>query len=152
MYETVEVVTKNSKTHIIEVSCPRNVCENCSGDMFCNVKGKTFEAVVPSEFESIKVGDKAQLFLPPKRTISSTFITLMVPLLCFPLFYLVFPFENILLHFLMGVVGIVAGFIGVALYFKKSKLNYIPSVSHIYGENETFFDKEDLDLFNDNTN
>lgn len=151
MYETVEVINKNIEKHIIEVSCPRTICENCTGSSFCNVKGKTFDAIVPEEFKDIKVGDKARLFLPPKRTISSTFITLMIPLLCFPLFYVLFPVNSVLIHFLIGVLGIVAGFGGVAIYFKKTKLNYIPSVSYIYGKEETFFEKEDLDLFNDQT-
>jgi positive regulator of sigma E activity len=149
MYETVEVVKKNIENHIIEVTCPRTICENCSGSTFCNVKGKTFEAFVPSEFEEIQIGDKARLFLPTKRTISSTFITLMIPLLCFPLFYLIFPFKGDLMHFLMGILGIVAGFGGVALYFKKTKLHYIPSVSYIYGKDESFYEPEDLELFNE---
>lgn len=147
MYETVEVITKNTKNNTIEVSCPRSICENCSGDMFCNIKGKTFEAFVPEEFENIKVGDKARLFLPPKRTISTTFITLMIPLLCFPLFYLIFPFLAPLVRFLMGLIGIGIGFAGVALYFKKTKLNYVPTVSYIYGKDEAFFEKEDTDIF-----
>lgn len=149
MYETVEVIKKNIENHRIEVTCPRTICENCSGSTFCNVQGKLFEAFVPTEFEEIKIGDKARLFLPPARTISSTFITLMVPLLCFPLFYIIFPFNGVLIHFLMGVLGIVAGFGGVAIYFKKTKRNYIPAVSYIYGKDEKFYEPEDLELFND---
>lgn len=149
MYETVEVINKNLKKHIVEVACPRTICEGCAGSMFCNVKGKTFDAFVPKEFEQVKVGDKARVFLPPARTISSTFITLIIPLLCFPLFYLIFPIESIMFHFLISVLGIILGFIGVAIYFKKSKFKYVPSVSYIYEKDEKFFDQEDLELFNE---
>lgn len=135
MYERVEVIKKKNN-NTIDVSCPTKACENCSGTMFCNVKGKTFEAIVDKEHESIKVGDQAELFLPPSRTISSTFITLMVPLLCFPLFYMIFPFKNEVLRFLISILGIAAGFFFVSIYFKKSKSKYVPTVSQVYSKDE----------------
>jgi sigma-E factor negative regulatory protein RseC len=144
MYETVEVVKKN-KDNMIDVSCPTTACENCSGNMFCNVKGKSFEAYVDPKFDDIKVGDKARLYLPPKKTISSTFITLMVPLLFFPLFYLIFPVGSVGLRFLISCIGVVVGFFAVSVYFKKSKSKYTPSVNYVYSEGESYFDDEDID-------
>jgi positive regulator of sigma E activity len=136
MYEKVEVVRKNKSKNTVDVSCPTDACENCSGTMFCNVKGKTFEATINKEHDDIKVGDMAELYLPPNRTIFSTFMTLMVPLLCFPLFYMIFNVKNEGLHFLTGILGIVVGFLLVNLYFKKAKGKFVPTISRIFKDNE----------------
>lgn len=135
MYERVEVVKKNSN-NTIDVCCPTKACENCSGTAFCNVKGKTFEAYVKKEHADIKVGDQAELYLPPSRTISSTFITLMIPLLCFPLFYFIFPLENENLRFIISLLGIVVGFFFVNIYFKKTMGKYYPTVFKVYENTE----------------
>ncbi len=127
MYEVVEVV-KNNNNKEVEVTCPAEICSGCSGSMFCNVKGKTFNAKVPKDFEQINVGDKLKLYLPPAKTISSSFITLIVPLLLFPIFYLLSPFKGEGGNFLFGLLGIVIGFIAVAIYFKINKNKYYPKV------------------------
>ncbi|MGD1822006.1 MAG: SoxR reducing system RseC family protein [Pleomorphochaeta sp.] len=127
MYEIVEVI-KNNENKFIEVACPSDTCTHCSGSMFCNVKGKTFTAKVPKNFEKIEIGDRIKIYLPPARTISTSFITLMVPLLMFPLFFLLSPFKSEGYQFLFGILGIILGFIGVGIYFKVNKNKYYPKV------------------------
>ena len=127
MVEIVEVVKINDNNSV-EVTCPTTACKGCSGSMFCNVKGKTFSAKVDKDFEKINVGDNLKIYLPPARTISTSFITLMIPLLMFPIFYLLSPFNTEGYKFLFGLVGIVIGFVGVGIYFHFSKSKYYPKV------------------------
>ncbi|MCY1152311.1 MAG: SoxR reducing system RseC family protein [Sphaerochaetaceae bacterium] len=127
MVEIVEVVKINNDNSV-EVTCPTTACKGCSGNMFCNVKGKTFSAKVDKGFEKINVGDSLKIFLPPARTISTSFITLMIPLLMFPIFYLLSPAAKESFKFLSGILGIALGFVGVGIYFHYSKNKYYPRV------------------------
>jgi positive regulator of sigma E activity len=130
MIEIVEVVGINDK-NCVEVTCPTTACKSCSGNMFCNVKGKTFKAKVDDNFEEINIGDSLKIYLPPGRTISTSFITLMVPLLMFPIFFLLLPSSSEGYKFLAGIVGIIIGFIAVGTYFYFSKSKYYPKVIEI---------------------
>lgn len=130
MYEIVEVI-KNNNNKIIEVACPTTTCKGCSGSMFCNMKGKTFSAKVPKDFEEIKIGDRVKIYLPPAKTISTSFITLMIPLLMFPIFFIFAPSSREGVKFLLGILGIILGFIGVGIYFKYTKSKYYPKVVEI---------------------
>ena len=127
MVEIVEVIKINNDNSV-EVACPATVCKGCSGSMFCNIKGKTFSAKFDKDFEKINTGDKLKIYLPPARTISTSFITLMIPLLMFPIFFMLFPSTKEAYKFLAGISGIIIGFIGVGIYFHFSKSKYFPKV------------------------
>ncbi len=127
MYEIVEVVN-NIDNKFVEVTCPPSTCTGCNGSMFCNLKGKTFSAKVPNDFEKINIGDRVKIYLPPARTISTSFITLMIPLLMFPLFFILSPFDSEGYKFLLGIFGVMLGFIAVGIYFYFSKNKYYPKV------------------------
>ncbi|MGD1815740.1 MAG: SoxR reducing system RseC family protein [Pleomorphochaeta sp.] len=127
MVEIVETI-KINEDKSIEVACPTTTCKGCSGSMFCNMKGKTFSVKVDKDFEDIKIGDRLKIFLPPARTISTSFITLMIPLLMFPLFFIFAPTNSEGYKFLFGLLGIAIGFIGVGIYFHFTKSKYYPKV------------------------
>lgn len=127
MVEIVEVVRMNDELSV-EVTCPTSGCKSCSGHMFCNVKGKTFSAEVDKDFEQINPGDKLKIYLPPGRTIFSSFVTLIFPLLLFPLFYIMLPNAGEGMRFLFSIFGVAVGFALAAIYFHYSKSKYYPKV------------------------
>lgn len=128
MYEKVEVKQKNNDG-TVEVACPTSACKGCKGNSFCNVKGKTFQAMIDKQLQAeIKPGDKVNVYLPPAKTIRTTFITLMIPLMMFPLFYFLFPLKADFARFLVSVGGVGVGFAGVGIYFHLRKKRYYPHV------------------------
>ena len=134
MYETVTVNRIiNDKT--IEVSCTSSACRGCKGEAFCNTKGKVFEAANRKGLV-IKPGMQVEVFLKPSSTITSTLITLIFPLLLFPLSYYSATALGVTegKGTLLGLGGIIIGFLLVGIYFKYSRANYLPQIERILDE------------------
>lgn len=131
MYEQA-IVKEVISEDLVRVGCATNACTGCKSAAFCNTKGREFEATNDKHFQ-LESGMVVSLYLPPARTIASTLVTLMVPLLCFPLFYLLFSSLGEKGATLMGFLGVAVGFVLVAVYFRHQRHRYLPSVAGVIG-------------------
>jgi sigma-E factor negative regulatory protein RseC len=134
MYEEVKV-TKILSPDMLEVSCSSAACNGCKGGAFCNTKNKRFEAFNEEKL-SVKQGSTVKIYLKPSRTIAGTLITLILPLLLFPVAYYLSKLAHLGegASFLIAIGGIAVGFIGVYLYFKKKEKHYLPVVEQVLSE------------------
>ncbi len=134
MYEVV-TVTKRLPSNKIEVVCNSSACRGCKGSAFCNTKGKRFEAWNEHNLP-VEEGQEVEIYLKPSRTIASTFITLIAPLLLFPAGYFLAVLAGLSegASFLIALGGIALGLVGVWLYFKKQQNHYLPVVDSILSE------------------
>ena len=139
MYEHAVVVGLGPNKKIT-VTCNTSSCGECHAGAFCSAKGKTFVATNPHDLKLGK-GDIIELYLPPGKTLFAGFITLLVPLILFPIGYFLpnalvkAPTE--LVRILGGFAGIVLGFV-ISGVFSRIKANeYMPSITRIIDkENE----------------
>jgi len=134
MYERVTIKQIfNDKS--IEVSCDSSACSGCKGETFCNTKGKVFTAANPHDLP-LEVGMVVELFLKPSSTIFSTLFTLIFPLALFPLAYYLAKMAGLGegSSMLLGLVGIVAGFVFVWAFFKVYRERYIPQILRVIAE------------------
>ena len=131
MYEHA-VVTAIGNNRRISVTCQTESCTNCHAGAFCSTKGKTFLAKNSKEL-TLSIGDEVELYLPPGRTILAGVITLMVPLMLFPVGYylphLLSTNPSELIKILWGFIGIAGGFM-ISRIFSKVKANeYSPEIT-----------------------
>ncbi len=134
MYEIV-TITKVLPKQMVEVVCLSSACAGCKGETFCNTKGKKFEAFNTDNL-NLAEGDQVELFLTTGRTIAGTLITLIFPLLLFPVAYFLAKFGNLSEGpaFLSGLAGILVGFVLVFFYFRKTKAKYMPTITRVSAE------------------
>ncbi|MGH0052445.1 MAG: SoxR reducing system RseC family protein [Sphaerochaetaceae bacterium] len=134
MYEVV-TVAKCISSDKVEVVCNSAACKGCKGSAFCNTKGKRF-AVWNQKKLPLQEGQEVEIFLQPSRTIIGTLLTLIAPLLLFPVgYYLaeaIGSSEGI--SFLVALGGIALGFLAVWAYFRKQQNRYLPIVASILSE------------------
>ncbi len=134
MYEIV-TVTRIISADMLEVSCSSSACNGCKGEAFCNTKGKRFEAWNKTHL-SVQTGQSVQIYLKPSRTIAGTLITLIFPLILFPIGYqlaLLAGFSEGA-SFLTALASIGLGLLGVWFYFKGSQKRYLPTVEKILSQ------------------
>lgn len=131
MYEQV-VVKKVLSRNLVMVGCSTNACSGCKSEAFCNTKSREFEAA-NDKLLPLEQGMLVSLYLPPGRTIASTLITLMVPLLFFPVCYFLFSGLGEKPATLLGFLGMALGFVLVAIYFRLQRHHYLPQVDSIIG-------------------
>ncbi len=133
MYEIAQVITIKNNSHVI-VSCNTSACESCQAGALCSTKGKTFTARNSSK-QPLHKGDMVELYLPPGKTIFAGFITLMVPLILFPVGYYLgatlFPSSQEIIHILIGVAGIAFGFFLSGMFSKIKSSQYTPEITKI---------------------
>ncbi len=133
MYEVAQVVSIQDKNHI-SVTCSSSACKSCSAGALCSTKGKTFIAKDTTDGE-IKTGDMVELFLPPAKTLFAGFITLMVPLILFPIGYYIgkalFAGSGEIVHIFTGIAGIALGFVISRIFSKTKGAQYKPSITRI---------------------
>ncbi len=129
MYEHV-TITKLLADELVEVQCSTAACNGCKGAAFCNTKDRTFKAWNKDKIQ-LQNGDTIALYLHPARTIGATLITLITPLLLFPLCYYLAKALGLGegLSFLSALGGIGVGFLGVWLFFKNRQRRYMPIVT-----------------------
>ena len=77
-----EVTIQQSKDGIITAGCDKGACEGCKGSFFCTSKNTVFEVLNPENIE-LKAGDKAEIDMPPSKTLFSIFMSLGLPLILF---------------------------------------------------------------------
>jgi len=134
MYERV-TIKQIFPDKSIEVSCDSSACSGCKGETFCNTKGKVFEAANPHSLP-LEIGMVVELFLKPSSTIFSTLFTLIFPLVLFPITYYLAKMAGLGegSSMLLGLGGIVAGFVFVWAFFKVYRDRYIPQILRIIAE------------------
>ena len=134
MYENV-IVKQIFNDKSIEVACDSSACSGCKGETFCNTKGTVFEAANPQNLP-LEVGMMVELFLKPSSTIFSPLFTLIFPLALFPLAYYLAKMTGLGegSAMLIGLGGIIAGFVFVWAFFKVHRSRYIPQILRIIAE------------------
>ena len=130
MYERGIVENINGKTISIKCGKPEQ-CKSCSAS-FCNVKSKNFTALNSYDIE-LKTGDSVEIYLSPAKTIFSSFMVLIFPLLLFIAGYflsgIVFNTDSDALKAGGGVAGLLAGFILSFVFNMVSRSHNLPVVS-----------------------
>ncbi len=133
MYEIAQVVSIKDKNHI-SVTCSSSACQSCSAGALCSTKGKTFIAKDTSDSD-LHIGDTVELFLPPAKTILAGFITLMVPILLFPVGYYIgkalFAQSQEIVHIGIGILGIALGFLISRIFSRTQGAQYKPTITRI---------------------
>ncbi|NLZ77831.1 MAG: SoxR reducing system RseC family protein [Spirochaetales bacterium] len=136
MLEVVTVHDVRGKDRI-RVSCSSAACNGCKGGLFCNTKKRVFD-VSNVDGLAIRKGDRVEIHLETRRTIGGTLLTLIAPLLLFPLGYHIAKGlgagEG--LSTLIALGSIALGFVGVWIYFKVNEHSYLPTVRRVVEEAE----------------
>ena len=133
MYEhaVVSAIEQNGK---VTVTCGSSACTSCKSSTFCSTKGRSFPARLGQGVKPA-VGDTVELYLPPGKTVTSSFIALLLPLLLFPVgYYLmqVISSESVeLIKVAVGFVGIALGFVIARIFTKIKGDSFMPTVTKI---------------------
>ncbi len=121
MTETAKILAINGDTAVLGCGMGSAACASCAGSPFCNVRERTYEAVIDTGV-SVTEGDIVRVFLPPGRTILSGFMVLIFPLILFLLFFFFSgPIAGIQGEggkALCGIVGLILGF-GISFLFGR---------------------------------
>ena len=123
MYEAGKVLKINNK--IVSIKCGKpEQCKSCSST-FCNVKDKRFKALNSNNLE-LNVDDSVEVYISPGKTILSSFVVLIFPLIMFILGYFLsgifFNFQTDALKAAGGAGGLFIGFI-ISFIFNMFKKN-----------------------------
>jgi len=106
-------------------------CASCSSNAFCAVKDQTFTALNTKGL-SLREGDRVEIYLPSGKTILSGFMTLIVPLIFFLVFFLlsgpVLGLTNEGAKVLAGIIGVAFGFLVSLLYSRLTQKKNMPEV------------------------
>ncbi len=121
--------TKDSK---IIAGCDKSLCGECHASLFCKSKDSSFEVLNPEKL-NIEKGDKVEIDMPSKKTLTSIFLSLGLPLALFiPGYFIGKIFtQNELLLLLWGIGFMAIGFLFASLFFKKKKNEYTPSITRV---------------------
>ncbi len=123
MYETAKVTEINN--NIVTVHCEKSEhCKSCSSS-FCNVKTRHFKTLNSKNLD-LEKGDLVEIYISPGKTIFSSFIVLIFPLILFIAGYYfsgkLFNFQSDALRAAGGALGLFAGFI-LSFIFNMIKKN-----------------------------
>jgi len=131
MYSAVKVIElKNDGT--VLVGCSTEACNGCKAEMFCNNKAHSNYLARNDKKIPVQPGDFVEVFLPPGKTILSTFIVFAIPLLLFPLGYILatslFRFSE-LYGALAGLASMSLAFIISSFISFKNKKALMPVIT-----------------------
>ena len=130
MYEPGKIIKINNKTVTIKCGKPEE-CKSCSSS-FCNVKDRKFKALNSKNLD-LKVDDDVEVYIAPGKTILSSFIVLIFPLIMFVLGYylsgLFFNFQTDALRAAGGAAGLFIGFILSFIYNMLRKNQSLPVIT-----------------------
>ncbi len=133
MYEQASVISIR-EDGMVTVSCQTPSCENCKAGAFCGTRDKNFIAYNATE-TNLTVGDTVELFLPSGKTVLAGFMTLLVPVLLFPVgYYLPVLFNSGVqegIRAIGGIVGIAIGFLISRTFSKLKEKEYTPEITRI---------------------
>ena len=129
MYQRALVLEKE-KNDIIRVVCPDGACAHCHVSMFCNIKDKSFTVFNKNKVDT-SIGDKVEIFMSPKTTVSSTFLVLGFPLLMFPAGYLLAPFANEIAKAGVGLCFSALAFLITYIINKRNKIKLMPVITRV---------------------
>ena len=135
---TVSQVKAINDDGIVKVGCLTSACNACKAEMFCNTKNDNEYLVLNPKKINVTCGDYVELYLPPGRTILSTFLVFALPLILFPIGYLIsknlFSYNEII-NALVGFLCMAIAFSIAALISIKNKKNLMPSITKIVSKN-----------------
>lgn len=126
-------VSSIAANHIANLqSLCSNDCAGCKGSLFCKQKNTVFEA--KDKTEKAKEGDIVRVYLPKNKTILSSSILFVIPLLLMTVFLILGNFNVIpeLLSSLLSCLGLIVGFFIVFLINKKNKEKLLPEIIEVY--------------------
>lgn len=136
MYEHAIIIATDNNGKVT-VSCDTGACTSCKGSAFCKAKGKTFPAKLTEQVQ-VSIGDTVELYLPPGKTVASSFIALLLPILLFPIGYYI---PSLFSSTVTETIRIIAGFIGIAIGFGFARIftklrgdQFIPTVVRVIEE------------------
>lgn len=137
MKQTATVLEVKGKKII--VGCDKSACEGCKGSIFCNNKHNEFE-VVNMQNIVVKKGDRVILDLPTGKTLFTSFMSFIFPLILFfaGMVTTFFITPNQIWQFGGGFIGLVIAFVIAGIYFKITRDKYRPEIIE---KNETTEDK-----------
>ncbi len=135
MYERAKVVSIQGNKALL--SCATSACTGCKGELFCNIKERSFWATIPKNL-SISEGTEVEIHLPTGKTIQQSFATLILPLLFFVGGYLIvrlgFKIDNELWQAVGGFGAMGVGFFSLFLYNKFTKKEKTVEIVSVYSE------------------
>ena len=130
MYEPGKIIKINNKTATIKCGKPE-ACKSCSSS-FCNVKDRKFKALNSKNLD-IQIDDEVEVYIAPGKTILSSFIVLIFPLIMFVLGYflsgMLFNFQTDALKAAGGAAGLFIGFIISFIYNMLRKSQSLPVIT-----------------------
>lgn len=131
---SVTTVKEIYKDNLVLVGCSTKACESCKAEMFCNNKNDTTFTAKNENNLNLKVGDKVELFLPPGKTIVSSLLVFAVPLILFPIGYLLmkhFAMLNELICALGGIAAMAIGFAVTSIIAVRKKNELMPVITKV---------------------
>ena len=135
-----EVHILSSKDGVLMAGCDQSACEGCKSSLFCRGKATEFEVANPVGVD-VAEGDDVVIDMPSGRTVAASLMSLAFPLACFFIGLVACFFwipGNEPLQLLGGFIGLAAGFLISALYFRVTRKRYTPVV-----ERKVRHDEED---------
>jgi len=137
MTETAKILAINGDTAILGCGMESAACASCAGSPFCNIRERTYEAVIDTGVR-VTEGDIVRVFLPPGRTILSGFMVLIFPLILFLLFFFlsgpILGMQGEGVRALCGIVGLILGF---GISFLTGRINKRKNMPRIIEKAET---------------
>ncbi len=137
MYERAKVLSIKKNRALL--TCSTSACTGCKGELFCNIKERTFWAPIPKNI-SLTEGVEVEIYLPTGKTIQQSFTMLILPLLFFVAGYLIarvgFNIDNELWQAVSGFGAMGVGFFSIFLYNNHKKKETSVEIVSVYQEKE----------------
>lgn len=133
MYTGARVIKINSDKTVL-VGCSSQACNACKVRMFCNSKNDSSFPARNCKNLDLKVGDSVELFLPPAKTVFSTALVFVLPLMFFPIGYLICKkvfAVNEIINALCGFSAMATAFCFSAVFIRKQKDSLMPVITKV---------------------
>lgn len=130
MYTTSRVIEIVDQSTVL-VGCTTDACKSCKAEMFCNTKNDTSFMAKKEKSLVVKQGDTVELFLHPGKTVKSVSLLFALPLVLFPVGYLLmktYTSANELINALAGFAAMAIAFCIIALIAAKHKRDLMPEI------------------------